>query len=283
MGGPHVTEAINPVCEQRLLTHGARTPRVVILLHGFTNCPQMWVKFAAELFADGNNVLIPRLPRHGLADRLTDAPAQLTADELRTCVEDAVRDAADLGDKITVAGLSLGAVLAAHVAINSEAVDRCVMISPLFAAPGMPIPVSDAVGFAAERLLPNVFVWWDRKTKAAIAGPAHAYPRFATRGYGAMLQLGSQVRRAARRRAPTVPDLRFVLNAADPAVNNEATEELVQTWRRHGADVAEYVFPKELGLLHDLIDPDQLEQRTDLVYPVLKEWITRDDTVGLSR
>jgi len=262
------------------MSHGHRTERVVILLHGFTNCPQMWVKFGEELFAAGNTVLIPRLPRHGLANRLTDSPAHLSADELRNCVEGAVLEAAELGEKITVVGLSLGAVLAAHEAISGDRVDRVVMIAPLFAAPGMPILVSDALGFAAERLLPNIFVWWDGKTRAEIAGPTHAYPRFATRGYGAMLQLGHQVRQAAKRQPPRVADLRVVLNAADPAVNNRATEDLVEAWRRHGADVQVHVFARELGLLHDLIDPAQLQQRTDLVYPVLKDWITREAAVG---
>lgn len=275
-------EAVNSVCEARLLTHGEKTERVVILLHGFTNCPQMWVKFGEELFATGSNVLIPRLPRHGLADRLTRSLAHLTGDELRTCVEDAAQEASELGRKVTVAGLSLGAVLAAHLAIKSDLVDRSVMIAPLFAAPGMPIPVSDALGFAAEHLLPNLFIWWDREKKADIVGPPYAYPRFATRGYAAMLQLGDQVRRAAKDRPPKVRDLRVVINAADPAVNNQATEDLVRTWRGHGSEVQVHVFPKEMGLLHDLIDPTQLQQRTDVVYPVLRDWMTRDENVPLN-
>ena len=275
-------EALNPICEPRLLTHGRKTERAVILLHGFTNCPQMWAKFGEELFAAGSNVLIPRLPRHGLANRLTDSPAHLTANELRSCVEEAVREASELGEKVTVAGLSLGAVLSAYTAIKGDHVDRCVMIAPLFAAPGMPIFVSDALGFAVERLLPNVFVWWDRKSKADIAGPKHAYPRFATRGYGAMLQLGYAVRQAARRQPPKVRDLRVVLNAADTAVNNQATVDLVDRWRRDGAMVQVHVFPKEMGLLHDLIDPAQLNQQTSAVYPVLMDWITRDENVGLA-
>lgn len=270
-------DLINPVCEARVLNHGEVTERAVVLIHGFTNCPQMWAAFGERVFARGSNVLIPRLPRHGLADRLTDSPAGLTADELRQATGEAVFQATTLGRKVTVAGLSLGAVLAARAAITSERVDRAVLIAPLFAAPGMPIPVSDAVGFLAGRVLPNRFVWWDGKTKERIVGPAHAYPRFATRGYGAMLQLGSDIRRAALRRAPLTPDLRIVTNAADPAVNNEATSSLAAAWRRRGAEVREYCFPRELGLLHDLIDPAQAQQQTALVYPVLERWICDDE------
>ena len=268
-----MNETVNPICESKVLNHGQVTDRAVVLIHGFTNCPQQWVAFSERVFARGSNVLIPRLPRHGLADRLTDSPAQLTPAELRHATEEAIFHAATLGRRVTVAGLSLGAVLAAHAAMTSERVDRAVLIAPLFAAPGMPVPVSDLLGFLAERVLPNRFIWWDGKARAEVPGPPQAYPRFASRGYGAMLQIGSDVRRASRRRAPLARDLRVIVNAADPAVNNAATKRLAATWHRHGATVREYEFGPELGLLHDLIDPAQLKQRTDIVYPVLEDWI----------
>ena len=274
-------ETINPICESRVLSHGQVTERAVVLIHGFTNCPQQWVAFAERVFARGNNVLIPRLPRHGLADRLSESPGRLTSAELLHATEAALFHAATLGRRVTVAGLSLGAVLTSHAAMTSERVDRAVLIAPLFAAPGMPIPVSDLLGFLAEKVLPNRFIWWDGKARAELPGPPQAYPRFATRGYGAMLQVGSDVRRASARRAPLARDLRVIVNAADPAVNNAATARLAATWRRHGATVREYEFARELGLLHDLIDAAQVKQRTDLVYPVLEDWICSEQPLGL--
>src|SRR4051812_2981554 len=48
-----------------LLTHGSRTPRVVVLLHGFTASPRQFEGIADSLFASGDNVYVPRLPHHG--------------------------------------------------------------------------------------------------------------------------------------------------------------------------------------------------------------------------
>jgi hypothetical protein len=38
LDGPNV----NPACRTRVYTHGARTERALLLLHGFTNCPQQF-------------------------------------------------------------------------------------------------------------------------------------------------------------------------------------------------------------------------------------------------
>src|SRR5918992_3381886 len=45
-----------------LLTHGQRTPRAYVLLHGFTNSPSQFVDVGERLFATGDNVYVPRLP-----------------------------------------------------------------------------------------------------------------------------------------------------------------------------------------------------------------------------
>ena len=38
LDGPNV----NPVCHTRIYSHGHRTERALVLLHGFTNCPQQF-------------------------------------------------------------------------------------------------------------------------------------------------------------------------------------------------------------------------------------------------
>ncbi|MEZ4769589.1 MAG: hypothetical protein R2844_14305 [Caldilineales bacterium] len=44
--------------------------------------------------------------------------------------------------------------------------------------------------------------------------------------------------------------------------------------RLQGSAVETYQFPAQLGLPHDVIDPNQTEQKVDEVYPVLVELIT---------
>ena len=148
------------------------------------------------------------------------------------------------------------------------------LVAPIFCAPHVPEWLSDGVARLSE-LLPNLWLWWDPKAKAAVKGPPHAYPRFPTRAYAEMLKLGYEVRRAARSEPPRARDLRVVINQNDPAVNNKATLRLVEQWRRQGAQASLYQFPKEQGLLHDLISPDQSYQRIDVVYPVLIDQMTR--------
>src|SRR5579864_3405863 len=52
-------DPINPVCRSQLLTHGHKTERVIVLIHGLTNCPRQYVQFAPLLYKRGYNVLVP--------------------------------------------------------------------------------------------------------------------------------------------------------------------------------------------------------------------------------
>ncbi len=264
---------LNPRCGYGLFDHGRQTEWAIVLIHGFTSCPAMYDQLAAELHGRGFNIVVPRLPRHGVADRLTTQMSHLQAEDMAATTAESVEIASGLGERVVVAGLSLGGVLAGWVA-QSRPVDRAVLIAPLFGAPVMPERVSDLLGLVADRM-PNRFLWWDSKLKLEI-GPSYAYPRFPTHAYGEMLKLGYDVKRAARRGGPECPDIRVVLNRADPAVKNAATDRLVAAWQRHGASVRTYEFKRELGLGHDLISPEQPGARTAEVYPVLIDWMTAD-------
>src|SRR3954465_4723672 len=52
--------------ETIFLNHGHRTTRAVVLFHGLTDSPRQFAGLADSLFADGDNVLVPRLPRHSI-------------------------------------------------------------------------------------------------------------------------------------------------------------------------------------------------------------------------
>ncbi len=78
LDGPNV----NPLCHTRVYTHGRRVERSLVLLHGFTNCPQQFDALGRQFHERGWNVLIPRYPRHGYTDRLNTSIAELRADHL---------------------------------------------------------------------------------------------------------------------------------------------------------------------------------------------------------
>jgi len=269
-------QELNPVCGYRLLDQGRRTERAIVLIHGFTSCPKMYEQLAAELAKTGANIVIPRLPHHGLADRMTDDLAHLSVTEMAATTSEALDIAAGLGETVTVAGLSLGGILAAWLAQFRPGVDRAVVIAPLFSIPVVPEWSSDLLGFIADKA-PNFYIWWDWKAKAHPPGPPYGYPRFPSHAYGEMLKLAHEVKSTARREAPrSAGDIRVVVNLADPAVNNVATSRVVDAWRRHGASVRTYDFPRELGLGHDIVSPEQPYARTDVTHPVLLDWITAE-------
>ena len=270
-------EAINPLCRTQLLTHGRKVERAIVFLHGFTNCPQQFAGLAQTFFERGWNVLNVRLPHHGLRDRLTSDLANMRADEMVTFTAGVVDMAHGLGERVSLTGLSLGGTLALRAAQQRPDLDRAIAIAPMIAPPNVPLLILPAL-VAIARILPNVFIWWDRKTKALTPGPQHAYPRFASRGLAEMLVIAAQVRADAFRAGarPLAQSVLLVTNAADPAVDSAAAKAVAARWRANGAtNVETYEFPAALGLIHDLIDKDQPAQRTEFVYPILIEQIER--------
>lgn len=248
LDGPNVNRA----CRTRLYTHGARTDRALLLLHGFTNCPAQMDALGRQFFDRGWNVLIPRYPRHGYADRLSPAIAELRADMLVAVANRGAEAAAGLGERVTVAGLSLGGILAGHVAETRE-VDRAVLIAPMFGLKPIPAPALAALTQVAY-VVPNFYIWWNRKSKDRI-GPPHGYPRFATHAYAALFTTAGRVMANARRARPKAMSIGVVTNAAEPRLDNRYTYRLVAAWRRHGAEVDTFEFPAADHLPHDLIDP----------------------------
>lgn len=267
---------VNPLCRTRVFGAGGRTERVVVLLHGFTNCPKQFDSLAAELSRRGVNVLVPRIPRHGMADRMSPALSLLTAEELARSGEEAVDIARGLGERVTVVGLSSSAVLAGWLAQNRPDVDGAVLIAPSFAPRGMPEPIARRLAGALLRS-PNFFVWWDKRLRADLRGPRQCYPRFASRGLAEVYRLGYSLLDEAARAAPETKRLAVLTTAGDEGVNNGISSELARRWRARGARVATFEFPESLGIHHDMIDPEQPYQRVAATYPKIEALVLGSD------
>ena len=267
LDGPNV----NPLCHTRVYTHGRRTERSLVLLHGFTNCPQQFDTLGRQFFDRGWNVVIPRYPRHGYSDRLTTSIAELRSEHLKAVANRAAEVGAGLGDRLTVAGLSLGGILTGLLAQNRDGVDRAVLIAPMLGLKPIPGPVLTAMSGAAKRL-PNFYMWWRGDQKERL-GPPYGYPRFATHAYAALFDCGRELVRSAGETAPRATSIVVVTNAAEPRLDNRFTYALVESWRRHGARVETFEFPASDGLTHDLIDPGNAEQKVGYVYPIVSRLI----------
>lgn len=262
------TAALTSGCGTFALVPAARAPRAFVLLHGITNCPLQFAALAESLHARGDAVIVPRVPHHGLANRMTTELAALRADEMTALVTECVGVARGLGDTVVVMGLSTSGVIAAWAGQVLPGVDRAVVIAPALAPPWQPAPLGAVAARLAMRL-PNQFVWWDDEKREALGGPAQCYPRFATRAMGEVYVLAGALQGAAARERPVAHDLVLVTTAADEAVSLPAVRALAELWRARGAAVREVEFPREERVVHDMVDPAQVGARIESVYPVL--------------
>lgn len=264
---------MNPVCELQLMTHEKKVDRVIILVHGYTNCPQQFKELGQRFYNLGYNVLIAPLPHHGLADRMTEAQAQLNAEELVTYADGTVDIAQGLGNQVIMMGISAGGVTTAWAAQNRSDIDLAVIISPAFGYKQIPTPLTAAV-MNIYTLLPDEFVWWDPVLQTEIT-PEYAYPRYSKHALVQILRLGFTVQEDAKYSMPAAKKVLVALNAADETINNPLTMTITKNWQAHGADLTTYEFEQKLQLPHDIIDPTQSSQQINIVYPRLIELVNQ--------
>lgn len=246
-----------------LLTHGQRTARAYILLHGFTNSPSQFRDVGERLFATGDNVYIPRLPHH--AERVSPVAqlSRVNADELTMFADSIVDVARGLGDSVVVAGMSAGGAIGAWIAQWRGDVHRAVLIAPAIAV-GL---LSDEKGQELVDLasaLPNV-----RRTSRPDTTRPDMVQGTTSRGLAEVLRLGQRVRDQAVDRPPRVKDIAFLLNERDRTVSERAAIDLAQSWFDRDAAVRVYKFPARLRLPHNVMEQTGRGGNTEVVYPVV--------------
>jgi alpha-beta hydrolase superfamily lysophospholipase len=244
------------VCITKLYDHGKQTEHVIILLHGFTNCPEQFSEIGKQHFEAGSNVFIPRMPYHGLADRLTDALVNLTVEDLASFGDQIIDIAHGLGNKVTVMGVSGSGTLVAWLAQNRADIDFAFAIAPLFGLAFIPSKFTNLFERIALRL-PNFFIWWDPRTKADNPYSIYyAYPRYPVRALVQFLRLAMITRARAETAPPKARHIAMIINDAEPAVSNTEILRFLKLWRKHeNINITEIHFEKEMKLPHDIITP----------------------------
>ena len=107
-------------------------PNGALVVHGFTGTPQSMRPLAEAFAAAGFAVELPRLPGHGTS---VDDMATTTFADWSGAVADAYDELAGRCERVVVAGLSMGATLAAWLAVRRPAIAGLVMINGAFAPP----------------------------------------------------------------------------------------------------------------------------------------------------
>lgn len=258
-------ESISEAGRTKLLLHDEVRPLAVVLFHGLSASPTQFVRFAHELHSHGHNVIVPRLPRHGHQDRLSNALAYLTAEDLRLFADESVNVASDLGHNVVVGGFSLGGLLTAWIA-ERYPVQRAVAIAPFFGIALVPNRIMGS--FARVMLaLPNRFQWWDPIARERQM-PEHGYPRYSTHALAQSYLLAREVMGDALH-GVAAQRLTFVTNARETAVNNRAVRALERRLRGVHPERLEHVVLTDVPFSHDIIEPLRHPQIADRVFPTI--------------
>jgi carboxylesterase len=272
-------------CRTQFLGHDAPAERAVLLLHGFTNSPPQFREIAAAYHAQGANVLVPRIPFHGLADPLNHELTGLTPEVLADFTEEVVAVAAGLGERLTVEGLSLGGLLAAWAAKNCDAVTDAVLIAPFMQPKAVPkwidVPFDAVMSRAKDR-----FNWWNPKSHEAEVAGTYAYPQFSLKAIASMIDMRRRLEREPVLRTTRLESVLLVLNANDIAIRNDVAREVTDklfTSLTDRLDVA--MLEKSLRLTHDVVEPngsnrDRMDVARENLWPLLGLAVPPAGTLG---
>jgi carboxylesterase len=265
---------LHPECVSNLLTHGEKTDKVIVLLHGFTACPEQFAALGQEYFERGYNVYIPRVPRHGFNNRQGDPLKGLSAEEMAEFAHQSADIAQGLGDQVIVSGLSGGGAITTYLSQERADVDLAAPIAPFLGIKFIPRPLNRPFT-NLMLLLPDLWQWWDPIKKENNPFTAsYAYARYPLHALLQNMRLGYATEEDAKKVRPASERIILVTNDNDPSVNNAVVAEFEQMWRDHGDEnLVVFSFAKSLNLPHDLISTTRQGGRIDLVYPKLLELI----------
>lgn len=263
-----------PACATHLLCHGDQTDEAVVLLHGFTNSPVQCREIAEAFFDHGANVLVPRLPFHGLVDPYSTRMSDLTPDVLSSFTDTVVDASAGLGRRVRVIGLSLGGLLAAYAGKFRDEVDEAVMVAPFFQPKGVPVWIEGPFN-EAMKALPDHYNWWNAKVHQVEVAGTFAYPKFSLKAVAAQIHLRRHLELTPSARKVKLDRALLVLNDADSAVRANVAQRLLDEQFTPIAEntVTEHI-EASFGFTHDLFEPngnnrDSMDAVRDRLWPVL--------------
>lgn len=247
-----------------LLSHGAPTPRVFLLLHGFSDSPSQFRALGEHFFAAGDNVYIPRLPHHADRVRRVRELGRVRAEELASFGDSSIDVARSLGDTIIVVGLSAGGAIGAHLVQTRADVSRAILLAPAIGA-GMLSGDNEESLVQLAAILPDI-----RRSEPADSTRPDYIQGITTRGLAQVIRLGRMVREDAGSSPARGGSIAFVLNERDHTVNEDASLDLARRWSQHGATVQAFRFPASAKLPHNVMEIPQRGGNPEIVLPVVE-------------
>jgi len=260
---------INPISKSILFSHNKATTKVAVLYHGYTNTPKQFELLGSQLFAKGYNIYIPRLKYNGHKSRTSRASRKLEVADLMEYVDSSIQIAQGLGSEIEVIGLSGGGTLALWAGFLyklRKVVAIAPTIDPMYYRQGL-----RSIVIAIFKLIPNLFIWWESDVKEKIDSPVYAYAWFSSKAMVRFLSLAEAMDNALKTLVPETKSFVFILTEGDKSSNPIRLGAFMEKLVKHNIVLRQIVFKKSEGIHHDMIDPNQLGQKVNIVYPKIME------------
>ena len=242
-------------CYSRFFLHPTPTDKVILLFHGFTAVPQQFVPIGEAFFKAGYNVLIPRLPGHGLAGNWDKKNPPPLPENIQLYHEFGLywlERAQFFGEKIVVGGLSVASTLAAWLALERpEEIERGLIFAPYFSN------TNKLIDLVVRSL--NIYFKWQTPAGAVNYG----YDGFYMPALRLFLDMGREVLDRAKI-SPAAPML-IVSSECDRAVGRREHQELLKSAVKFQPKCQHLWFDKTLNIPHNMMTKEEGNKYQDLV------------------
>jgi pimeloyl-ACP methyl ester carboxylesterase len=256
---------INDVFRTKLLLHDQPTEQVCIFFHGFTAGPYQFLPMAEMFYNRGYNVLVPRLPNHGLAGDWSQTNPPPLTDDPNVYLKFALQWlnlAQTLGHQINVSGLSGGATLAAWLALEkADMVHRAILFAPYFSAS------NKVIDLFVKHI--DTYVQWEK-----LSGPA--YPGFEIAALRAVLRIANYNMKRVQQ-GPAAP-MFMISSESDRAVDNRDHQRFFEYGLKLQPKCWYHRFDRVLDIPHTMMTVEEGNQYTNLLNVMTKAFIESDLT-----
>ncbi len=242
-------------CRSIIKTHGQKTTKAVLMIHGISACPQQFADLGDTFFKAGYNVYIPRVPSHGLTDNKRHG--EITIPAMAQFMNSSTSIVSGLGEEAGVVGLSGGANMATWITqYNSATISRTLLLSPFYQ------PSASEMSAWQAPLLRNLY-GRDILPDSFSTGSNLSY-----RALGRYMIIAKNYKSDFK--APGLKHIGVVTSENDTSIDmNLATNIPKQMAAASNAKFQAYSIPASFGIGHDIIalSQDSVKKHSDKLYP----------------
>ena len=231
---------VRPESRPIIKTHGKKTARAVMILHGVSGEPSAMAELADWFYQAGYNVYVPRAPHHGLKDGKLHG--QVRASELVQFMSDSAGLVSGLGDELGVIGHSGGGTLATWLAQYGDGLfSRVLLLSPYYEPDASQVPkwqVALLRNVYGNHLLPDQFF------DGALSYQALANYVIIKQNYRSDLK------------AQGLKHVGLIIGSEDRLINGAMASDIAEKRAKNsGATFTNETTPAHMGIGHELIWP----------------------------